>query len=191
MAKMRILCITGAWCLRHPQPAWTHLIPALREEFPEADPEVCLEEMHFLWPWQFRRMRKFCDQTVDTYDKGGKILIVGHSMGGVMGYEIAQRLRHTRVVGVATICSPHTFLWSVFPKRIGICAHKRSKDIPVVSFEASIDPLVWWGAEHPDAHYHGRILSDHRFALQYLPSVAHTIARLIRASFKSHTYECA
>jgi len=183
MAKMRILCITGAWCWRHPQPIWKNLAAALQETFPEAAQEIALEEIHFLHPWQFDRMNAFCERTVRKHDTGGKILIVGHSMGGPMGYEIAQRMEHTQIVGVATIFSPNTFLWSVFPRMIDSKLERvERQDIPVVSFQASLDQLVWWGAEHPDVHYHEYVLSDHRFAIQLFPSIAHKIARSIRMS---------
>lgn len=191
MAKMRILCITGAWCWRHPQPIWKNLMEALREAFPEADRNIALGEISFLHPWQFSRMNAFCNRMVRKHDIGGDILIVGHSMGGVMGYEIAKRFKHTRVVGVATIFSPHTFLGGMFPKKLGTHVCETGKDIPVVSFQARIDQIVWWGAEHPDAIYHEYVLSDHRFALQYVPSIARKIAQSIRFSFYPHLLECA
>lgn len=189
MPRLQILCLSGIWCLWHPHPIWRSLKPALRAAFPEADLWITVEEIWLLHPWQFKRMDAFCDEVARKYDTGGYLLIVGHSMGGVMGYEIARRLRHTTVISVATIFSPHAFLWSVFPAMIRSRAQETDREIPVISFQARYDHLIWWGARHPAAKQHEIMKVDHRFMVQWFPSRARKITQTIRAFVFSQMLE--
>ena len=168
---MRILCISGVWCLQHPGSMWSNIGTAFTDQFPDA--ELVIAEEHNLHPWEFERMRRFCDHLVHAYDDGMETLLVGHSMGGIIACAIAKRFKKTRIHGIVTIFSPHTFLGGVFPMVLSVTDDLR---IPIISFGAVGDILVWWGTRHPESRMHQMLWSTHLSSLINNSRIARIIA---------------
>mgnify|MGYP003394581437 CR=1 FL=1 len=152
---MRIIGISGVWCNQNP--IWNNIVPAFRRRFDPTD--FVVEEESWCHPWEVIRLRRFAERIVEKHDDGTDTLIIGHSMGGVVACAAANRFARSRVQGIVTIFSPHRFLSDAFTHAIG--AHK-GVTVPVVTFSARYDTLVWWGAEHPQSVAHIRLPCDHQ-----------------------------
>lgn len=166
---MLILGINGLWCDRNP--VWHTLVPAFKGKFPNS--VFCVEEEPWLWPWELGRMRWFLEYILHKQDRDGEILLVGHSLGGVFACTLADRFKQARVQGVITIFSPHTFPAGVFPWLLGTSPHL---NVPIVSFGAARDGLVWWGTQHHQACHHENLDCDHFRQLSQSPALADRIA---------------
>ncbi|MBC7836292.1 hypothetical protein H7X87_00735 [Acetobacteraceae bacterium] len=169
---MRIIAIVGVWNFQTlSRLMWPHFETAFKKQFPRASFSV-----EHLWysPWQGEKMRRFADSIVEKYDDGEEdILLLGHSMGGVIATAIASRFTKARVVQVVTVFSPHKFLGGIFPRML----RSRRTNVPVVSCSALLDWIVLWGARHPDAVRHARINCDHLFGLLLSKGPAEKIAK--------------
>lgn len=171
---MRIIGIVGIWDFRRLYAwVWGNLESEFAKKFPGAGFTV-----EHLWysPWQGKKMRSFCDSIVADNDRGGDIILVGWSMGGVVATAIAPRFKRSRVVAVVTLFSPHTFLFGLFSRMLNSSVHGLGQ-IPVVSFSARLDQLVLWGTRYPKAVRHLKMWSDHLFCLIFSTKTAAAAAR--------------
>lgn len=139
--------------------------------FPGASFVVALEEFG---PFSFAKMRAFADRIVEEHDTGEDILFIGYSMGGIIASAIAPRFKKSKVLLVATVFAPHTFLWDLFSKKL--CSNLNGLgNIPVISFVAKYDWCVGWGARYPRAVAVYEIQSDHLVYLLFSPRPAREI----------------
>jgi hypothetical protein len=168
---VRIVGISGVWSYENP--AWRHLGPAFIEVFPTA--QLSIEEETSCHPWETTRLRSFMKKIVAKHDDGETLLLAGHSMGGVIACASAPLFNRSTVCGVVTVFAPHQFLSGVFPRLLN--ASTLSTDIPVLSFSADFDELVWWGAQHPQSVRHIKLSSNHLTDLIYSKKVSDTIAK--------------
>ena len=142
------------WCDRNP--VWNNLEAAFRRRFHVS--EFVIEEEVNCHPWQVARLRRFADRILERYDDGEETLLIGHSMGGVTACAIANRFRKSRVRGVVSIFAPHRLLGGLFARSLQV---PREMRVPVITFEAQRDRLVWWGAKHPQSVVHTVLATNH------------------------------
>lgn len=175
---MKIILIAGTWYSKGSyEPIWNNIAVALRERFPDAQ---FVYKQAWYQLWHVEKMKGLSDSILRDEDTGGDILLVGHSMGGIMACGLAPRFVRSRVCGVITVCSPHT-LGSIIPAldfhRL-IYGTESDPKAPLVSFGGLLDPLVWWMfTRHPKSLRHVYIWSDHRFLLGWRRSIGRKIAK--------------
>ena len=174
---MKVLMINGI--RTDPDLKWETFAAAFKRWLPEATFHVETE------PWcklrEVGRFRAFTKRLIEKYDDGEDLLIVGHSLGGVIACAMQPRLNKSKVLGITTIHSPHRFIFS-------ICTHLfRASDVsaPVLSFQGLHDMLVWWGTRHPKAVLHVRNNANHFIDLRDFEENAELVAETtVRAFFK-------
>lgn len=137
---------------------WDHLGPAFLEQFKGS--RFVLEQAHYN-VLSMCTVRTFKDAVVAKYDTGEDVLLVGHSMGGVHACAIEPQFKKSKVVGVVTLNSPHRLLGGIFSWLAGC----KPLTAPVVSFAATKDRMVPWGAKHPQAVRHVVFCADHEYDL--------------------------
>ena len=151
---MRIICIEGLWH-EETHPVWINLEIAFRREF--APEEFVIERERNLRLRERKRIHEYADRIVETHNDGEELLLVGHSFGGIVACMIAGRFTRSRVLGTATIFSPHR-LPSIFvgPRR------DRQPLVPIISFGGRRDYVVpRFLTEHPHAGKHILLPVDH------------------------------
>jgi pimeloyl-ACP methyl ester carboxylesterase len=178
---MKIVLIAGTWYREDVYLSiWGNIQSALKYQYPEAS-FVCKQAVYHLWNLDI--MKSLGNSIVAEEDTGEDILLLGHSMGGIIACGIASKFKKSRVVGVVTIFSPH-MLGKVIPglDYTRILFGKREKiPAPVISFGGAIDPLVWsMFTAHPNALHHEILWSDHRFLLGSSQEVSDRIANVVR-----------
>lgn len=166
---MRIVMISGILTPKEMQ--WDEMRRAFRRYLPDATFSVATEPDCPIW--EIDRFRAFTLKTAATIDTGEDLLLVGHSLGGVLACAIQPLLQDSRVVGIATIHSPHRFLFGVFSKIL----FAEDVSAPIVSFQGLHDGLVWWGAKHPKSVVHVRNHANHFHDLWEHEENADLIAR--------------
>ncbi len=169
---MRIVGISGVWSNENKNP-WKNLGAAFLDVFPSA--QFSVEEEYFCHPWEIERLRSFTAEVVAKHDDGERLLLVGHSMGGVIACASSPSFKRSPVCGIATIFSPHRSWGGVFTQSLN--SRALSADVPIVSFAAKYDELVWWGAEHPQALEHIKLHSNHLTDIVHNKQVSETIAK--------------
>lgn len=142
---------------------WRRLDEVFEVEFPGVP--VIVERSWYL-PWDFQKMRKYGDRIVEKYDTGEDVILMGYSMGGVVASSIAARFTKSNVRMLATVFSPHQFLWGWFSSALG-SNQNGFENFPVVSFTAKYDWIVWWGSAYPAAIKHFPLECDHYFLWLY------------------------
>lgn len=175
---MRIIGIVGIMDDDYSARMWDHLGPALQAHYPGATVEVARADYQF---WQASAMRAFALRIAAAHDSGEDVLLVGHSMGGIVAAAAATRFRKSRVVGVVTLFAPHRFLRGVFSKMLRCEA---LDGIPIVTFGAWIDILSAWGNRHQDSLCHTRLLTDHHHGLVKSRRLADKIAATVVAHIR-------
>jgi surfactin synthase thioesterase subunit len=125
-------------------------------------------------------MKDLSSQILEEEDTDDDILLLGHSMGGIMACGLAPQFKKGRIRGVVTVFTPHT-LGRVIPAldyyRI-IYGDLPSVSAPIISFGGMLDPLVWWCfTRHPRSVKHVYVASDHRFLLGWRRSIGRRIAQ--------------
>lgn len=156
---------------------WEYLDEVFAVQFPNVEITV---EREWYWPWQFKKIRAYADRVVEKYDTGEDLILIGHSMGGVVACAAAPRFKKSHVKMVSTVFSPHEFLWRWFSRSIGSDLYE-SHAFPIVSFKAALDPIVWWGSRHPSAVKHILVRCDHYFLwLHFSKKPLEYIAREMR-----------
>ncbi len=137
----------------------------------ETEPNCLLREIG--------RFRSFTRRTVERHDTGEDLLLVGHSLGGVLACAMEPLFKKSKVIGIATIHSPHQYFF-------GICSrvfHAGTVCAPVISFQGLHDWLVWWGTKHPQARRHVRNHADHFNDLWEYSENARMIVNVIMEEF--------
>ncbi len=131
-------------------------------------------ERRWYFPGDFITKWRFVSDIVREYDRPGRLLIGGHSFGGILACAVAARMRRADVVGVITVFSPHLMCWGAGSLMLG--AHV-PYGIPVVSFGATNDDIVYEAyTEYPQARAHVRVDTDHEGGLLTDPRIARGIA---------------
>ncbi len=155
---------------------WEHLGAAFVHAFPGSDNAV---EREFYLPWQTDAMRTYAERILIKHDSGEELLLVGHSMGGVIACAIAPRFAHSKVRGIVTIFSPHMYLGGHFSRALGAGKVR----IPLISFEAAWDAWVPYGTRHPQSREHTLLETDHVFGLIRNAAWATQIAGVAKRHF--------
>lgn len=153
---MKVVCIVGITDCFLKELFWSRIISAFQKQFPGAE---CVVERIWYWPWEFAKIRAFAAKILDAHDVEGDLILVGHSMGGIIAVSIAEQFKCARVRAVTTFFSPHTFLWGYFARGIG--SPLRALRMPVVTFAAVPDHMVWYGRRYPGSIHHV-VFSTHR-----------------------------
>lgn len=172
---MRLLMISGIMTV--PEMDWMLLNKAFKRLLPGA--EFCVETEPYCHVWEIDRFRAFTLKTAAKYDTGGDMIIVGHSLGGVIGCAVQSIMRETRVIGICTIHAPHQFLGGIFTRML----HAYDVSAPIVSFQALHDELVWWGSRHPQSVLHVKNHSNHFSDIVQFRENAERIARTAVRTF--------
>lgn len=171
---MRIVMISGI--LTDARVDWSEFRHEFKKHLPDASFHVEIEPMCALY--EVKRFRRFLARLAKKYDTGEDVLLVGHSLGGVLACALQPMLKKTRVVGIATIHSPHRFFFGICTRIFGAGA----VTAPIVSFQGLYDGLVWWGTRHPRAIRHVRNQSNHFNDLWEYPENAELIVGVIMES---------
>lgn len=173
---MRIVGISGVW--REDDPLWDTLGPAFLQEYLHA---MFVAVVKFLHPWDTQGLNACVDEIVALYDDGEDTIFVGHSMGGPLACAAAKRFKNSKVLGIVTIFSPHTYFYGEYLIRLGATG---ALPAPIITFGARFDPLVPWGTRHPDSIRHEMLWAEHRYALlRNVGGIADHIARVSRETF--------
>ncbi len=177
---MRIILIAGTWYSKSSYDAiWGNLARELHERFPEA--HIYYEQAQYQL-WDIGKIRALGEQIVAEHDCGEEVLLLGHSMGGIIACGIASKFKRSRVRGIVTVFSPHTaghwfglpVPWLDFSRLI--FGHTTHLSVPVISFGGLFDPLVpFVFSRHPQAARHANLPSDHRFMLGWNSEIARRI----------------
>jgi alpha-beta hydrolase superfamily lysophospholipase len=178
---MKIVFIAGTWYKKGAYlPIWGNVSRALRAHYPDA---TFVYKQAWYHLWELEKMKALSDSIVAEEDTGEDILLVGHSMGGIMACGIAKQFKQSRVLGIVTIFSPHE-LGKYLPRLDfykKIYGGVSDPQVPIISFGGYLDPLVWWWrSRHPRSMHHVNFLSDHRFLLGWRKHIAETIASITR-----------
>jgi surfactin synthase thioesterase subunit len=180
---MKIILIAGAWYTPSVyEGVWGNLEKSLAAQYPGA---TFARESVYFWPSEVEKVKDFAISIVQKHDREDEqILLVGHSMGGVIACGIAPLFKKSKVVGIVTIFTPHTmgaFLprWNFYERYF---PHAQSDTIPVVSFGGLLDPTVWFlFTRHSNAVFHRLVLSDHHVVLGRSTALSRLIAKSVRS----------
>ncbi len=171
---MRVVFICGILDHKEKDPIWNHLSAAFGSAY------QCKTHVMRRWylPGAVLSKRTFIHRIVAEHDVRDDVLLVGHSMGGVLACGVAARMQTARVLGVVTIFSPHLLAGNVF---LNMVDGHVPEHVPVISFGATRDGLVWKQyTVHPRACAHLEINTDHQDELIHDPSIAHAIAQFTK-----------
>lgn len=150
---MKILMVSGI--RTDPEFMWDEIREAFAKRLPEATFHVETEPGCKLR--EIGRFRSFTKRTAEKYNDGEELLMVGHSLGGVLACAMQPLMQRSRVIGITTVHAPHRFFF-------GICTHvfgAQYVSAPVLSIQGLSDGLVWWGTKHPKAVRHIRNHANH------------------------------
>jgi len=168
---VNVIFMVGILDMPYKVPMWQHLEREFRSVF---QVHAAVVEHAFYLPWEYEKMRTYAEQVRLAHDTGDDVLIVGHSMGGVLACGIASRFTKSRVRGVVTIFSPHTYLGGKFTRALGA----EMITAPLVSFGAKWDVWVPYGTRHEKSREHMELDTDHVIGLMRNPQWARIIAQL-------------
>ncbi len=154
---MYIIGVSGAWTERCP--VWGPIFAACLRVYPDA--KVVLAEIPYCQPWEIARMHALIDDIVAKFGRREECLLMGHSLGGILACASALRFS-SRIVGIVTICSPHTYFGQVYPLITLLGADKWAQT-PILSYGARRDEVLWWGmgTRHPHALRHVVLDTNH------------------------------
>lgn len=166
---MKVVLICGILDDRRKSPMWTHLSNA----FGEAYGTICSVERRWYHFYSRTRMREFRDSIVAAHDTGEPILLCGHSAGGAIAFDVANRLVSSRAVGIVTIFSPLST-----PIDFLTILDVPVPEVPIVSFGARGDFIVPYPfTSHRRSVAHKLLPTDHQEGLIADPRVSRIIAR--------------
>ena len=168
---VKVIFMVGILDMPYKDPMWQHLEQEFKKVFPID--EAVVEHLFYL-PWEFEKIRVYAKHVRFSHDTGDDVLIVGHSMGGVLACGIAPQFSKSRVRGVVTIFSPHTYMGGRFSLEFGAV----NIAAPIVSFAATWDAWVPYGARHEKSREHVELKTDHVFGLVQNPQWSRIIARI-------------
>ncbi len=168
---MHILMISGVWT--DPNVDWDLMRDAFRRNLPHAT------FSHETEPWvnayEVQRLEEFVERLARAYDVGGDMVLMGHSLGGLLACALEPRMVRTKVVGIATIFAPN----QTFGRMLRRMYRADSESSSVMSFEAMRDEVVLWGSRHPRAIRHEYMYSNHFSDLMTYPDLNEYIARIV------------
>lgn len=175
-----MLTILGISGIRsNKNPIWETIGPAFLKEFPNA--HFVLEEEHDCEFYEYWRFRKLTDRLVHTYDDGRDLIIVGHSMGGIVATALVGRLRKSRVICLVSIAAPHHTCGSIFSR---LLQAPRDPQVPHLTFQVIPDRVVPWGTKHRHSSDHAVVRSSipraHKFAFVHEPQHGAFIAARVK-----------
>jgi pimeloyl-ACP methyl ester carboxylesterase len=172
----RIVIIEGLW--RYDNRLAIALERGLRKQFPGVI--IVCESIYGCWPFEINRLIKFVECLAHKYDDGIRTMFLGHSFGGIIACALDGMLMNTPIAGIVTVCSPHEYMFGIFPYKIG-ADHKL--EAPIITFGARYDVVVPWGSCHPQSREHQELLCDHRYWMICNEIHAERIARAAYAHF--------
>ena len=173
---MKIVFLVGILDFSYKLPLWRRLETEFRVYFPHA---TYVLEREFYSPFQKEKILAYGKRILKTHDTGEELLLVGHSMGGVLADAIAPRFTKSRVRGIVTIFSPHEYRDGEFARMLGV----GTSSIPLVSFAAAWDLLVPSGSRHPRTLEHRVLRTDHTYGLIFSSRWAKEIAEVAAKHF--------
>lgn len=105
------------------------------------------------------------------------MILVGHSMGGIVACAVANKCVRSRVCAVVTIFSPNAALQGLYPWLLGA---SQAPEAPIICFGGKWDRLVPIGTRHRKAKFYRKIPSNH---LGHLATyeISSLIARNVRS----------
>lgn len=167
---MRIIGISGI--NSHNNPIWDQFRIAFREVLPSS--EFVVEEEKYCSLFEVHRFNDLSRRLITTYNDGVETFFVGHSMGGLVACKVAAELHQkgTPIPGVITIFTPHGY-----PGLSRVLEVPENPGVPIVSFQALVDVLVWFGSRHPHAVSHTVVGSFHQSVICNSPHVARKIVQ--------------
>lgn len=173
LRRMKVLFITGIFdAFERDGNMWG----VLRREFASSLPGSESVVAHrFFAPWQGKKMRSFGEDTLKEHDTGEDLILVGHSLGGLLACAIAPRFTRSKIVCVVTLSTPHRI--GFFRRMLGV---PPALAVPVLSFGSLFDvfvPAVL--TRHEKAILHQNLFSGHIVGLFGNPGPARRIARSV------------
>lgn len=152
---------------------WCVFIQKLQAAFPAA--RIVLKRERF-GIRDAARTRRIIADAVAQNDNGESILLIGHSLGGLLALRAAELFVRSRVIAVATLFSPHLTLGGWLSRLHGT----EKVSVPIISFEAVPDRMVPWGAAHPMSSVHRKLFTDHLWGLKWKGAeITHSIREFI------------
>lgn len=177
---MRIVCFVGILHSRRMLRMWVNLRASLLRLYPNATFHV---EQCWYWHLGVGVAHESVELAVAKYDDGEDILLVGHSVGGLLARRAAEegRFRKSRVLGVVTINTPYHYHYALFPYFFG---GRRALKVPTISFGGTRDWLVPWGTKFGDEVFHTLLPMEHQEDLIENQKLAEEIAKIAKEEFE-------
>ncbi len=152
----------------------------LREAFAQTHPDApFILERQFYVPWQKKRIQQYTDLLLEKYDTGEELLLIGHSMGGLIALTLAQRLTQSTICATVTIGSP--FKPALLRRFLDV--PEPPHDTHLLCCYGIFDPLVpFVCARHPSASTLA-LWSDHFIWFFLNKKPANTIAQEVARRF--------
>ncbi|HEY4487007.1 MAG TPA: hypothetical protein VJB70_04750 [Candidatus Paceibacterota bacterium] len=155
----------------------------IKDEFLTCFPNSSFEVAHaFFLPWQKKKIKEFMKSVLRKYDTGEEILLIGHSLGGVVACSLVSSFTKSTIVGVVTILSPHRI--KMFYKMLNVS--QENLQVPIISFGGIFDIIVPYFFSKPKySTLHTLLTTDHLlfFLLSHAP--ARKIAQITKSYFKN------
>ncbi len=177
---MRIVAISGVLDnVRRFPGFWKNIENAFKEYFPGTD--FVLYSI-FYFPWEIGKMKRYANKLVKKFDDGEDVILLGHSMGGIIATIIAPRFRKSKVKLLVTINSPHKL--KTFYEKIDKDFDMESIKMPVASFSSVLDPVVpFFMSKHPKSNIHRFVLAEHVTTFLFFPKLCEKLAKFSREVF--------
>lgn len=153
---------------------WQFMGEAFLHEFPDA---TFTTEHLFYFPWQKSKIQRLAEKILDKHDTGEELILLGHSLGGIIACAIAPKFKHSKVKCVVTVSSPHKlhFLYRFLD------AEPTQLPFPVITFADTFDTVVPSFLSRYPGSIHGSLLADHLFWFLFSKRPSTIIAKKVRA----------
>lgn len=173
---VRVICLVGSGTPNQASTFWDNWTEAFRISFPAC--EVVVDKSFYL-PWNVRLIQLYGQQILKKYDDGQDIILIGHSLGGVIAEGIALSFQKSKVQGILSVSAPLKFSWLWgYPFIL--------KDIPHFSCSGHWDFIAppWFAYRNPK--HHMMLNGGHVFDFIRKPCLSrYVVARFKR--FLNHT----
>jgi len=179
---MKIVTVSGTLdnSKRFPK-FWKNLEDSFAKYFPKAR---FVLHTDFYFPWETDKMRNYGEELLSLYDDGEDIILLGHSIGGVIATIIAPKFKKSKVKLLVTLNSPHK-LESLYEK-IDRSFKMDKVKIPIASFSSILDPIVpFFMAKHPKSNIHDFFIAEHVTTFIFFPKLCDRIAETSFLVFKN------
>jgi len=170
---MKIISVSGTLdnSKRFPR-FWKNLEDSFAKYFPKA--RFILHTSQYL-PWETEKMKSYGKEIVALFDDGEDIILLGHSIGGVIATIISLKFKKSKVRLLVTLNSPHK-LESLY-KKIDENFDMEKVKVPTASFSSILDPIVpFFIAKHPKGNIHNFFIAEHVTTFIFFPKLCDKIA---------------